>query len=294
MKKTGISLIIFAILTAVIYFGCKLDLSEDNYLDRPDVEVDTDTGTYEIRGKFINSSTKSITIFRQDIQSSTNTPIERVAILFMEGLEDPDNQTFKYVDERVIANGEYRYYLIFENKDGTRNRTKWSEKKLLSTGGASDEDDIAYAVSSAHFVFDEDDLTLTLDDNGGSGSVTAPGNTVITDIDDYDTALVFQAGDRTQVFKLSGTNPLANSIDLKSLLPEYYYNKEVTLLGIVGQKIETNSTNTEKLKCISWTKIAEIDVKNSSGDDCNPFTLELKFGKEKDAFDYSTNCDNEN
>lgn len=290
MKKTYFSLFLCSLFIALMNFGCKIDLTEDNYLERPDVVAKS--GYIEIRGRYINSNTDTITIFRQDVQSSTNTPVERVAIFFMEGIEDPSDQTFIYNDERVISGGEYRYYLIFQNKDGTRNRTKWSDKKLISVA-ASGNADIAFTVTNKHYEFNPTSLELTLE---GSGSITAPGNTVIKDIDDYDPALVFQAGDRIQVFKIGAMShfpTVLDTIDLRAHLPEYYYNKEVTLLGIVGQKIETNSSDPLKIKCVSWTKITPIDVKDEHNNDCNPFTLELKFGKEHDVFDYSTNADNE-
>lgn len=278
MKKTEISLFICAFLSVLMLFGCKWEVKDNKYLDRPDVEPKSNT--FQIRGRFINSNTKTITIFRQNVDSSEQE-IERVAIIFPKNIEDTNNQTFIYEDEKVLTNKYYRYYLIFTNDDGTRNRTEWSDKKKLTSGGADSADKLKYDTSSSHYVFDN--FTLT-----AASAFDAPDDSVIKDIDDYEPALVFAAGDRIQVFEITNITV----VDLKSLLPEYYFGKQVKLLGIVGQKAEPNSQTTE-IWCVSWTNIAPVTVKNSSGDTLEYLDLKQKFGT-TDGYDYSLNSNNEN
>ncbi len=279
MKKTEISLFICAFLSVLMLFGCKWEVKDNKYLDRPDVEPKSNT--FQIRGRFINSNTKTITIFRQNVDSSEQE-IERVAIIFPKNIEDTNNQTFIYEDEKVLTNKYYRYYLIFTNDDGTRNRTEWSDKKKLTSGGADSADQLKYDTSSFHYVFDNFTLTEV-------SAFTAPDNSVIEDISQYKPALVFAAGDRIQVFEISD---IANSVDLKSLLPEYYFGKQVQLLGIVGQRAIENSSSAE-IKEIRWTNIAPVTVKNSSGDTLDYLDLKQKFGT-TDGYDYSLNSNNEN
>ncbi len=278
MKKTEISLFICAFLSVLMLFGCKWEVKDNKYLDRPDVEPKSNT--FQIRGRFINSNTKTITIFRQNVDSSEQE-IERVAIIFPKNIEDTNNQTFIYEDEKVLTNKYYRYYLIFTNDDGTRNRTEWSDKKKLTSGGADSTDKLKYDTSSSHYVFDN--FTLT-----AASAFDAPDNSVITDIDDYEPALVFAAGDRIQVFEITNITV----VDLKSLLPEYYFGKQVQLLGIVGQRAIENPSSAE-IKEIRWTNIAPVTVKNSSGDTLDYLDLKQKFGT-TDGYDYSLNSNNEN
>lgn len=280
MKKTEISLFICAFLSVLMLFGCKWEVKDNKYLDRPDVVVDTDLDVFEIRGKYINSNTASITILRQNVDSSEQE-IERVAVIFPKNIEDTNDQTFSYKDEKVLTNKYYRYYLIFSNDDGTRNRTEWSDKKKLTSGGADSADKLKYDTSSFHYVFDNFTLTAV-------SAFTAPDNSVITDINDYNPALVFAAGDRIQVFEITNINV----VDLKSLLPEYYFGKQVQLLGIVGQRAIENSTSAE-IKEIRWTNIAPVTVKNSSLDTLEYLDLKQKFGT-TDGYDYSLTSNNEN
>ena len=280
MKKTEISLFICALLSALMLFGCKWEVKDNKYLDRPDVVVDTDNKFFEIRGKFINSNTTSITFLRQNMDSSEQE-IERVAVIFPKNIEDTNDQTFSYKDEKVLTNKYYRYYLIFTNDDGTRNRTEWSDKKKITNGSAVSADQLKYDTSSSHYVFDN--FTLT-----AASAFDAPDNSVIEDINDYDPALVFAAGDRIQVFEISNIT----AVDLKSLLPEYYFGKQVKLLGIVGQRAIENSTSAE-IKEIRWTNIAPVTVKNSSGDTLEYLDLKQKFGT-TDGYDYSLTSNNEN
>lgn len=278
MKKTEISLFICAFLSVLMLFGCKWEVKDNKYLDRPDVEPNGNT--FQIRGRYINSNTKTITIYRQNLDAIDDT-IERVAVIFPKNIENTSDQTFIYEDERVLSNKYYRYYLIFTNDDGTRNRTEWSEKKKLTAGGATSVDALMYDTSGSIYTFDDFTLTTPSD-------FAAPGNSVITDIDDYDPALVFAAGDRIQVFKITSMTV----VDLKSLLPEYYFGKQVKLLGIVGQKAEPNSQTTDIWR-VSWTNIAPVTVKNSSGDTLEYLDLKQKFGT-TDGYDYSLNSNNEN
>ena len=90
------------------------------------------------------------------------------------------------------------------------------------------------------------------------------------------------------VFEISNIT----AVDLKSLLPEYYFGKQVQLLGIVGQYPVPNNTTAE-IKEIRWTNIAPITVKNSSGDTLEYLDLKQKFGT-TDGYDYSLTSNNEN
>ena len=283
MKKTELSLLIFAFLTGILLCGCKFNLSDSKYLTRPDV-IARDS-YFEIVAPYISTNTESITIYRQNVHDRTDTEIERVAIIFPKGIEDKTDQTLHYDDERVLVSQEYRYYLRFTDKNGTRNRTDWSEKKVLTNGGASAANLLAYTVTG-NYIYTPETMILSLPTGS---SFTAPANTVITDIASYKPALVIQAGDKIQVFEVKDADP--TTVLLKTLVPDDFLYTDVKLLGIVGQKTETNSKNPEITKCISWTNLAPITVKNSAGNTLETFKLEPEYGTA--GHDYSTTSDNE-
>ena len=281
MKKFNRSLFVISALFAVIQFcGCNFNLTESKYLDRPDVDIIG--STYQIRGSFISSKTESITIFRQNTKNA-NSEVERVAVIYPKGIEDKNDQTFVYTDERVMVDGEYRYYLIFTEENGTRNRTEWSEPKHINSGATS-EDKLAYNTSGAYYVYDPSTMQITL-----NGTVTPPDNSVITDISNYKPALVFKTDNKTQTFTVPGDN--IDLVDLKSVFPEDFLYTDVVLLGIVGQKVETNKQDPEIKKSLSWTKISPIQIKNSAGNKLDFIRLEIEHGNP--GIDYSTDCDNE-
>ena len=282
MKKTDLSLFICTLCAAIFLSGCKFNLSGSKYLDRPDV-VERN-GYFEIIAPYISTNTESITIYRQNVHDRTDTPVERVAIVFPKGIEDTSDQTLHYDDERVLVAQEYRYYLRFTDKNGVRNRTEWSEKKTLQTGAPS-ADKLAYKVN-ASYTYTPETMVLSLP----SGTdFTAPDNSVIKDISEYKPALVLQTGDTIQAFEVAGGD--TTIVHLKALLPETYLYTDVTLLGIVGQKTEYNSKNPEVLKCVSWTNLTPIKVLNKAGNELETFRLEPEYGEA--GFDYSTTSDNE-
>ena len=282
MKKTDISHFIVLTLFAALFMsvfltGCDFNLGENKYLERPDVSVKGNN--FLITGSYISKSTTSITIYRQNVRD-TGKPIERVAVLFPEGDEDKNNQTYKYFDERILTNKEYRYYVRFTDKNGERNRTEWSDAKLIRTG-ASSQAELAYTVNNS-YKFDTAEMTLSLPE----GIIfTPPTNTWITDIAEYKPALVFQNGDVIQTFELADGN--TNHVNLRELLPQEFFNTDIVLLGIVGQKKENNSSGI--LQSISWTNITSIKI---AGVQNNKIRLNLEFGQA--GIDYSTTADNEN
>ena len=283
MKKTVLSLFVCTFVAAVLLCGCKFNLSNSKYLDRPDVLVRN--GYFEIIAPYISTNTESITIYRQNVHDRTDSAIERVAVVFPKGLDDTSDQTMHYDDERVLAAQEYRYYLRFTDKNGVKNRTEWSDKKILQSGGASNANKLAYTVN-ASYTYTPETMVLSLP---AGTDFTPPDDSVIKDIDDYKPALVLQAGDIIQVFELQGG--ITTSVNLKILLPEDYLYTDVTLLGIVGQKTEYNDKNPEVLKRISWTNLTPIKVKNQAGNELETFRLEPEYGEA--GFDYSTTSDNE-
>ena len=283
MKKTEFSLLICAFFAAVLLCGCKFNVSKSKYLARPDVSVRE--GHFEIIAPYISSNTQSITIYRQNVHDRTDSEVERVAIIFPSGIEDPTDQTLHYDDERVLTAMEYRYYLRFTDKNGERNRTDWSEKKILTSGGATNANQLAYTVNNS-FTYTPETMVLS----APSGAFTAPNNSVITDIANYKPALVFQTGDIIQVFEVKDSD--TSTVHLKALLPDEFLYTDVKLLGIVGQKTVYNSKNPEVLQTISWTNLSPITVKNSAGNELETFKLEPEYGEA--GFDYSTTSDNEN
>ena len=300
MKKNNISL--FALGTMVIsltiisaLIGCKFNLSDNKFLPRPDIVLYQNALC--IQGSYVNSDTKYINIYRQDVSDSNNSTIERIAVLFPAGF-NKDNQTYYYYDENIYKSRKYRYYVRFVETNGSKNRTEWSEAKqnddslLPAYGSAS----YAYTIpDDAIYTYKKSEMALEL---ASGTSFTEPD--AFADFSAYKPALVFECEDSIQAIQLKGdpTDPdtLAN-VNLKDLIPQDFFYKEIKLLGIVGQKLHkdkaTPDAEEESLQYITWTPLASIKIKDDEvGNILTTFKLEPEHGE--DGYDYSIDSDNEN
>ena len=286
MKKINKSLFLLTavFISAAFFTGCKWNLNQTSYLDRPDIDVE-ERG-FLICGSYVNTDTKYINIYKQDVTDEGNTKIEPVAILFPEGNDDPNDQTFRYRDKNVKATHKYRYYVRFVTSAGEKNRTEWSEIKT-ATGGADSTASFAYNINGAFYTYDSVNMILEIRDN--TKDLTAPSSTIISDIDDYVPALVFQKDDEIQSFAIVSPDT-TKSINLKSLLPQNFLYADLTLLGVVGQKT-VKKPDSEVLQSITWTDIVSIPVKDTNGIVLSTIKLNPEYGEK--GFDYSIKSDNE-
>ena len=291
MKKTEFSLFICAFFTVVLLSSCKFNLANSKYLDRPNVRRSQDGSAIEIYGPYVSSKCESVTIYRQ-LAGQKNAPIERVAVLYKAGQEKPEDTAFMYDDKMVKKGSEYHYYVRFTDTTGIKNRTEWSETVSLKDYGASlNPSDLAYTLSNPDnpnkmYKYNSETMTLTLWNS--TDSFVAPNNSVITDISQYKPALVFQAGEKIEVFEIDDVT----NVVLKSLLPSDFLYTDIKLLGIVGQKLKYNSKKPELLQSITWTNITSVPIVNNAGVVLQTIILAPQIGK--DGFDYSTTSDNEN
>ena len=283
MKKTELSLLICAFFISLLMCGCKFNLTNSKYLDRPDVLDQGDH--FQIVVPKINKNTTSVTIYRKNVHEKEDSEIERVAILYPKGAEDTTDLNLYHDDYMVILDEEYRYFLRFTDDKGIRNRTEWSDAKKLTSGGASNKDQLLYDVNDLAYVWDPDTMIIKLPTGQ---DFTAPDNSVISDIASYKPALVFQRGETIQTFEVDDTK----IVNLKALLPEDFLYVDISLLGIVGQKVKTNSEDANVKQSITWTRLAPVTIEDSVGIELSTIKLEPEHGEA--GFDYSTTSDNEN
>lgn len=297
MKKNNISLLglgmmvmSLTILSALI--GCKFNLSDNKYLPRPDIRVlDNEI---EIRGTYVNSNTEYINIYRQDVTESEKAEIERIAILFPAGFNKAD-QTYVYDDVNIFRNRKYRYYVRFVENDGSKNRTEWSEAKQNTSDALPTTGSFAYTIpSGADYTYIKSDMKFELPDGK---TFTAPN--AIADFAKYKPALVFECGESVQAIELKGdpTDPdTLKNVNLKELIPQDFFYKDIKLVGIIGQKLVkgkiTEDAEEESLQYITWTPLASIKLKNETGVEISTFKLEPEHGDA--GYDYSIASDNEN
>ena len=291
MKKNNKALIIsalFAVVFTLLASGCKFNLSESKYLKRPD--VDCKDGYISVRGSYVNSQTTHISIYRQDITDPTPSEIERIALLYPAGFSKT-NQTYIFYDYNIFKDRKYHYYVRFVEENGAKNRTEWSEEIMNNTTIPPSKDAVSYAYTipeGADYTYTQSTMSLSL----------PPGKDFVrptflsqAEYDlQYVPALVMQANGKTQTFKVDDVT----DITLKTIIPEEFFDTEITLLGIVGQHVEYVEGSTTELKQIVWTSLAPIKVldENPPRDPIPTFTVAREHGDE--GYDYGIESDNEN
>ena len=111
-----------------------------------------------------------------------------------------------YVDETIIKDAKYRYYVRFADSKGNRNRTEWSEE--ISNPNSTYTDAIKFKYSfdgTACYLYDKTSKQLTFMVGDTETDFTSPYVTKpeITDFDTlYKTAIVFKTGDIIKVFDI--------------------------------------------------------------------------------------------
>ena len=292
MKKSNVSFFIFMMAAALFSLtaltGCKFNLTKNNYLARPDVEIKDKE--ISIRGAYESTKIEYITVYRQEVTDSGDAEILRIGVIFPAGF-DKENQTYIFYDSNIFYGVKYHYYVRFTEQDGSKNRTEWSRPIQNTTTGVKDSGSSTYKYTAPAGNYTYDPALFTLKLPAGQDF------TVPTAIDNYSAAesgykpaLVFQHDDVIQVFEVEDPT----DVNLKDLLPQDFLYVDVKLLGILGQRIEYSvpeDGEDPELKYITWTELTPVKVENQVGNELKVFRLDPKHGNA--GFDYSINSDNE-
>lgn len=281
MKKLTLSL--FISLCFIMLSGCNFNLSENKYLNKPDIEKYDNY--LAISGAYLNDDTEYINIYRQDFSTENQkAPIYNIAIIYSNSSK---KQTFLYKDYNIAWGKKYRYYIRFTDKDGSKNRTEWSDAiqntndSLKNLGTNSYQ----YTISSeAIYTYNNENFTLKLADGQEFLPPTFEDYAV-----SYKPALVFQSGAKTLAFEVSDYK----NIDLVKLFPADFYNNDVKLLGIIAQKKVYSEDKKPVLQNIVWTELQSLTVKGTSQNPVENNTFRIQANLTDNGFDYSSESDND-
>lgn len=299
MKKiTSLLLIavtLFLILTSFI--GCDIFNGEDFEDNRPDIE-NTATGI-KISPKRLNDDTEYINIYRREYLGEKDGkpsygPVYNIGLLYPSEF-DKNNASYMYEDLYVVAGKSYeyraRYYDSFEEDYYT---SPWTEA-FTTLCGKSFDSDLIFSAGQAFLAFEESPYP----------NIKLCNSNTITNFDTlkaegFSLALALSTDVETQIFKLEDQFISGDvSLNLLTFLPVDFYKKgeefkDITVVGLVGQKIETNKVENdqgieiEKNKRIYWTLPVAISVVQGS-QPCTSFKVETHSGE--NGFDFSIPTD---
>lgn len=303
MKKSVISILV-TLFVLTINFGCKFSFADGTYLTKPDVEAKD--GLISISIPRQSSDTQYINLYRKDV-ASDDDQIVNIGLLYPSALESTGT-VYIFLDTMVVQNHTYTYMARYCESDGYY-PTEWSNEVTV-TGGYEETTSLKYKENGASFAVNETDYTLRL-----------MGNILEPDIPDYEPMLIVSNGTKTQVFKIENskngnvqdtdesdnteadddvdddadsneekTNILQDNliISLRGYLPGDFLNTDVTIIGIVGQKVEKSasddpeSQDTGSVKRIFWTEPTEIRIRGYQDK-----TIHIPAFNGSDGVDYS-------
>ncbi len=267
--RTFITLSIFSLAFASFLLACNFDFSGKDLLTKPDVEAKDSLISISIPRR--SSDTKYVNVYRKDVNDSDGT-IVNLGLLYPSSLEDVGS-VYIFIDTLVKKDSTYIYMARYCEADGYYS-TEWSNE-IKTTGGYDKNASLSYKSGSGYFTISTD-FHLTV-----HGSIN-PAD--ITNFEtDYKPMLIASTAEKTQTFELPSIEN-GTSISLRGLFPADFFETDVTIYGITGQKNEYVDDNAENLvvKRIFWCEPTEISIKGNADK-----TVKLSSQNGVNGLDYS-------
>lgn len=265
MKK-GTSFFTVISIICLVFCACKLSLEDTDLFDRP--EVSTADHQISVFIPRLNNDTKYINVFRQE---GNSTPVI-IGIINQNALMD---KNYLFIDELAQKQHKYKYRVRYCDNSGYH-YSKWSE--TISTKNetfAHDESEsLKYDASSAHFRYNKDEYTLTIE-----GTITTPDFTdffdeAMADADDSDDLLkpfafkpmlVISNSERTEAIQISSTAD-NTVIPLRNILPLYFLDTNISIKGIIAKQNKYKNNDVEESELvIKYIKLLELEEVNITG-----------------------------
>ena len=257
MKK-GTSIFTVISILCLTLCACNLSLEDTDLLDAP--EASPLNNQISIIIPKINNETKYINIFRQE---SSDTDVKSIGIVFPKAII---NKNYFFVDELAVKNRSYKYKVRYCDKSGYR-ETKWSSQ--ISTKDLTfphdESETMKYDATGAKFNFDKDDYTLTINGTISEPDFTGYSSTI------YKPMIIVSnlETNKSEAIKISS---IANHtiIPLRNILPNYFLDTNISIVGIVAQRNVYVDENAEEDKLetmyIAWTEPESITIKGAGSD----------------------------
>ncbi len=262
MKKGTSFILLFAAILGITFSSCKLKVEDENLYDKPAVSITKDQVTVVISR--VSVDTKYINIYRRDKQ---NDEVYNIGILFHPEALLEDNKNYIYVDSLVKENHSYDYRVRYRINDEYF-YSEWSNKiEVTSENNAYEESvNLTYQANGATLIYEKTDFTLKID-----GNMTAPDFPEFS-TENYKPMLIFKSDKLTQAFEIAS---IADDtiIELRGLLPSEFLDTNISILGIVAQKIiydddtfeddadgDGIEDNKKAKKTIVWSEPTELDL----------------------------------
>lgn len=276
-KFSLISIILVSMaLTIFSISACKIEAVDESLIKRPD--IDSHNSSFKITVKKISDDTDYINVYRID-KSNTNDVLN-IGVIFPKNF-DNSNTSYIFEDIYVIRDASYKYMIRYHSKDGTYQSSEWTDYYEASFSTVTDKTNFQFTMIDNEITFTPNNGTLLFPKNPDSENSNVKKPDEITDAEPM---MALKTDDGAILFSL-GKNQYdseeTTAIDLKTTLPDSYFDKEITVLGLVAQKKDLNSKS--KVMRLYWSEPTELKI---SGGKNNVIKVSKDIGSE-DVYDYS-------
>lgn len=253
---------IFAFVFAVfIFYSCAEEKPEE--LKRPDVEIISDGIAISIA---VDNSSSYVNIFRKEL-TVPPFPAPKITNVGMIIPSEKDLQdAYSFVDKVLLSGKKYSYCARYRHS-GRYVYTGWSEWPVDESGtevpppatGYLDPDHLKFSVPAASFFeYDKSFQVLVLK----GGAIPAVG-----EFSSFFPAICISYPGKSRIFDIpnlsSGSGiPSDGKVDLRAILTLDFYDKDLTIEGVLYQKTDKTKPSYKK---IFWSELSPIPVKDGDG-----------------------------
>lgn len=294
-RNTFRFLILSGVLSSFLFslLSCTFEISDKKRIADPDLISNESSAGIIVSLKNSNQDTLFVNIYRQDVTDYMNEtanidePVLCVGIVFpYVKSNSTSNTTFVYEDNYVIAGHKYRYCArLYSDVDGYT-YTNWTPFFTAKSSLLSDQAIFNYGITqTTKFTYNDLSKTITI-----SGEIYKPtGLAEATYDEQFTPALVFESDAGTKVFEIEEFKD-GSVIYLATLLPLEFHNKDIKLLGVVGQRAFTSKdpkTNVDKTQKVVWTGICPFPLYDKNNLEIPNNVIHLASEHGADGYDYS-------
>ncbi len=246
--------ILILLLCSSFFFSCHFNWESEENKNRPDID-NSSSASIKVTLQKLSNDTEYINVYRKDSAEDTYYPI---GIVYPAGF-DSYNTSYLFEDFFVLKDHKYSYMARYTNKDGSVYTTNWTDSYPYNVSSGPDSYSVfKYSVPNTKITFDDTDNTLKFQAISGSITLTEPSG-----ISEFSTnfvpALIITTSSKAQTFALTNTIiTTSEKINLRGLLPEGYYDTDLTITGLLGQRTEKNEDDVTMR--VYWTLPTSIPV----------------------------------
>ena len=259
MKRT-FEILAFA-FSVLFFYSCAEETPEE--LKRPDMDPVSGGIAISIA---VDNSASYVNIFRKEL-TTPPSPTPKIANIGMIIPSAKDFQdAYSFVDELLVSGKKYSYCARYRHS-GQYVYTGWSDWPMDESGTDKPP------VTTTYSEYDESFQVLVL-----KGTAISP----VSGFNSFFPAICISYPGKSRVFDIPGLAlgsgiPLDGKIDLRSILTLDFYDKDLTIEGVLYQRTEKPKSSYKK---IFWSGISPILVKDGGG---NPLpTIKLLLSETND------------